>query len=52
MKDLSTKWIAAEMAIILCEVITFLQEDPHYSKEDAAQRLDQLWSYIDRLWGE
>lgn len=48
--NLSDKWIAADMASILCEVITYLREDPHYSKEDAVKDLKKLFPYIDQLY--
>jgi hypothetical protein len=40
--NVSNVWGVSLLMADICEVITFLREDPHYTPEDAAKSLEQI----------
>jgi hypothetical protein len=40
--DVSQVWSITNMMSDICEVITWLRDDPHYTREDAADALETI----------
>lgn len=45
--NLSQLWCVTDLMSKLCEVTTWLEEDPNYGKSDAARDLLKIIEYID-----
>lgn len=44
-------WSTSALIAEVCEVISFLEDDPHYTKEEAAEKLKEILEmHIDPLY--